>query len=131
MQRLLKVILSDTSQLRLISCVAAFLMSVGFAFSVTNNPNYSLINDLATKYFWAVLFLVHAIQLGYSALNTIKYKHVLQLIALNGMMLWGIVFVSFLVADPTQIASTEWLLLLPFIVEVWCMANTLTFKTRT
>ena len=47
---------------------------------------------------------------NYLFLNTVAYKK-----------LWGGVFLSFTYFDSTPITSTEWLLLIPFLAELWVL----------
>ena len=124
MKRIKELIFGDNSQLRLITGVGALVLSLGFMFSATDNPNYQFINIVASKILWGVLFLAHSFQLFYSSYFPINQKIVTQSISITGIMLWGSVFASFTLFDPTPIASTEWLLLLPFFVEVWLLIAT-------
>ena len=124
MKRIKELIFGDNSQLRLITGAGALVLSLGFMFSATDNPNYQFINIVASKILWGVLFLAHSFQLFYSSYFPINQKIVTQSISITGIMLWGSVFASFTLFDPTPIASTEWLLLLPFFVEVWLLIAT-------
>ena len=41
--------------------------------------------------------------------------------SVTGLLLWGGVFLSFTYFDSTPITSTEWLLLIPFLAELWVL----------
>lgn len=124
MKRVKELIFGDNSQLRLITGVGAFVLSLGFMFSTTDNPNYQIINTVASKILWGILFLIHSFKLFYSSYFPIDQRIIKQSMSITGIMLWGSVFASFVLFDPTPIASTEWLLLLPFFVEVWLLIAT-------
>lgn len=124
MTRIKELIFGDNSQLRLIAGVCALVLSLGFIISNTDNPNYEFINVIASKTLWGILFFIHSFQLFYSAYVPIQQRIIKQSMSITGIMLWGSVFASFTFFDPTPIASTEWLLILPFLVEVWLLIAT-------
>ena len=100
MRTLSEVVFQDNSQLRLFTALAALLTALGL---------------------WGVLFLVHAFELFYSAFSIDLHRTVKQSMSVTGLLLWGGVFLSFTYFDSTPITSTEWLLLIPFLAELWVL----------
>ena len=121
MRTLSEVVFQDNSQLILFTTLAALLMALGFLFSTTDNNNYLFLNTVASKKLWGVLFLIHAFELFYSAFSIDLHRTVKQSMSVTGLLLWGGVFLSFTYFDSTPIASTEWLLLIPFLAELWVL----------
>ena len=116
-QRLLKVTFSDLTAVRWTMGWVSLFLSLGFILATTSNENYNLVNVVDNQ-IWAAIFLVHGLSLMITALYTMNY-YCSKFINLIGIWIWSYVFLSFTVYDTTPLAATEWLLLMPILMEVW------------
>lgn len=98
------------------------LLAVGFFVSESTNTNYEFLNSHASKMMWSMLFAAHGILLLYLALFEMP-QIVKRFVSAVGLFLWTYVFLSFTFYDPTPINSTEWMLVLPMLIEMWFMAE--------
>jgi hypothetical protein len=117
-ERLKLLLTSDLSALRFVMSFVALFMGLGLMFSTTANHNYDMLNQMATQQVWALMFLSHAAFLMASALGGIRYCFIV-IGGAFGTAIWTNLFLSFTVFDKTPVASTEWLLLIPVLVDIW------------
>jgi hypothetical protein len=122
-QRVLGVLFSDLSPMRWIMGWIALVLSAGFFLTSTDNHNYDLINLMANRHIWGILFCVLAIIHLYSSLYPKCSFYIKALFNVLGIWLWSYVFLSFTFYDPTPIKATEWMLGLPILVEVWLLSE--------
>lgn len=102
-------------------------LAFGFFVSGTNTKNYDLLNSIVPKEIWGILFSIY----GFILLARCLYKIPTFLVYLNsitGVWLWTYLFFSFAIFDPTPIASTEWMLLLPIVTQLWIFFNSTLLK---
>ncbi len=129
MKKLLNVLSSDLTLIRFLMGVLAFILALGFFGSNTDNNNYQQLNNFADKRIWGLAFVAHAISLMLVVFNNfpITFRRGLHLI---GIWLWTYVFLSFTLYDSTPIASTEWMLLMPVILEFWLLTEDIFEKNK-
>lgn len=122
MNRVARLLTSDLSVLRWTLGWLSLLLSAGFFASESQNTNYEFLNDSASKAMWATLFAVHGVSLLWLAVIDCT-TWLTRTSAGFGLFLWSYVFLSFTIYDPTPINSTEWMLLLPMLIEMWLMSE--------
>lgn len=122
-KRIIGVLFSDLSALRWILGWVSLILSAGFFFSGTDNHNYDLINIMAVKNVWGVLYFLHGMSMLYTALYKDCRFFVKCSFSVIGIWLWLYVFLSFTFYDPTPVKATEWLLFLPVMIEVWLLSE--------
>lgn len=126
--RLVNLMSSDIRPLRWTQGWVAILLALGFLFSVTDNTNYTLINSLTVKTVWGICFMVYGVLNLSSSLFDTK-PLILYFSSITGFWLWSYIFLSFIVYDTTTTKSTEWMLVIPIIIEIWLCTN-LIYKNR-
>lgn len=120
--RIVRLLTSDLSVIRWCIGWLALLLSAGFMLSESQNTNYEFLNSHASKMMWATLFALHGFLLLFLSLWHMP-TFVTRTVSIVGLFLWTYVFLSFTFYDPTPINSTEWMLLLPMMIEMWMMAE--------
>jgi hypothetical protein len=123
MNPLLKILTADLSPMRFVIAWLAYILAFGFFASSTNNHNYEFINTVTGKNIWGSLFVFHGTMMMVTALFTIN-NYTRSAVSIIGIFLWSYVFLSFTFYDPTPINSTEWMLMIPVILECWFLAET-------
>lgn len=122
MRRVIRVLTSDLTELRWILGWLGVLLSVGFLTASTDNPNYAFINTINVKMMWVTMFFAYGCMTVGTSLYNIAYQF-RSLLSVVGIFLWSYVFLSFTFYDPTPIYATEWMLMLPVLVECWLLAE--------
>jgi hypothetical protein len=117
-KRFIRVFYSDMTVLTWMLGWIAQSLAFGFFVSGTDTGNYTLLNSTLPKETWGLFFMVYGVVLIMSCLYYIE-KWVLGLFAIAGVWLWSYLFFSFAIFDPSPIASTEWMLTLPIVAQLW------------
>lgn len=128
-QRLNRVFKTDITAVTFIIGWVAIFLSFGFYVSVVETSNYSLLNNILPKTAWGILFNVYGAGLIYSSLYRVS-KVSFSLLSISGIWLWSYLFFSFAIFDPTPIASTEWMLLIPIICQFWIFVSVIIYEKR-
>ena len=98
--------------------ICGLMLGIGFLVGDAANPNYATIISFASPNTWALGFFVYSIIKLYQTIN--RVPHVLKIAnAVQGIWAWSFIFLSFVIFDPTPIAPTEIMLLVPLVSEVW------------
>jgi hypothetical protein len=121
-QRLVRVGKSDMTVLTWMLGWIALALSFGFFVSGTDTGNYGLLNSTLSKEIWGVFFLIYGVLLLISCLYYI-HKWLSRSNAILGVWLWTYLFSSFAIFDQSPIASTEWMLTLPIVAQLWIFFN--------
>lgn len=122
MNKIIKTLTGDLSVVRFCMGILSLILALGFFMDNTANGNYQQINNLADKKIWSAIFVLHAISL----LMTIVYElpvHLKRFLNLVGIWVWSYVFLSFTFYDASPTASTEWMLVMPVILEFWLLTE--------
>lgn len=120
--RLRGLIFSDLSALRLLLSMCAFSIGLGFLISDTHNTNYEFIHFIAAQHVWGLFFVFHGCFQLYASLYYVKYA--VRIIESSvAVWLWSFIFCSFTVFDETPTSATEWMLILPLLIEIWVMTQ--------
>lgn len=122
MDKITKTLTSDLTVVRLFMSILSYILSMGFFLASTDNTNYQQINTLADKGVWAVIFLIHAVTLFMTVIFELP-THFKRFLNLIGIWIWSYVFLSFTFYDATPTASTEWMLVMPVILEFWLLTE--------
>lgn len=122
MNRLVKVLTSDLTPIRWVLGWLSILLSVGFLTASTDNPNYEFINTIPSKLTWVSMYFIHGVLLIITSMYAVPY-YGRSLIHVFGLFLWSYVFLSFTFYDRTPIYATEWMLMIPIIVECWMLSE--------
>ncbi len=122
MKRLIRVLTSDLTPLRWVLGWLGVLLSIGFLTASTDNSNYEFINTLYSRLIWFMMFFTYGAMLIGTSMYNIAY-HIRSILSVVGIFLWSYVFLSFTFYDKTPIYATEWMLLIPVIVECWLLAE--------
>lgn len=129
MNKIIKILTGDLSTVRFFMSILSLILALGFFMASTDNGNYQQINNLADKLVWGVIFAIHAVSL----LMTIVYEipvHLKRFLNLVGIWIWSYVFLSFTFYDATPTASTEWMLVMPVILEFWLLTERMFEKNK-
>ena len=122
MRRVIRVLTSDLTPLRWILGWMAIVLSIGFLTASTENANYEFINTIYSRTVWIIAFFGYGCMLLGTSLYNIAY-HIRSIVSVIGIFLWSYIFLSFTFYDPTPTYATEWMLLLPVLVECWLLSE--------
>lgn len=117
-----RVIFSDMTSLIWMLGWIAVVLSAGFFFGQTSNDNYNLLNSTLGKELWGFLFLFYGVTLLWDCMKKIN-DSILILTYIAGIWFWSYLFFSFTIFDKSPTASTEWMLGLPIVAQVWIFFN--------
>ena len=117
-----RVIFSDMTSLIWMLGWVAVVLSAGFFFGQTSNDNYNLLNSTLGKELWGFLFLFYGVTLLWDCMKKIN-DSILILTYIAGIWFWSYLFFSFTIFDKSPTASTEWMLGLPIVAQVWIFFN--------
>lgn len=120
--RLYRVLTSDMRSLIWTLGWISIVLGFGFMYGHTQNANYELLVDTLTEGMWAILFIIYGIVLIIRCLYRINAA-LMYVIYIIGVWLWSYVFFSFTVFDVTPNASTEYMLFVPIIAQLWILFN--------
>lgn len=116
--RLSELVKSRKTETVILLSMAGYLVSLGLLTGTVVNPNYELMYEFASRYFWAALFFVYATIKAYSLFLPVNIR--LKLVnGMIGLWAWVYIFLSFTVFDKTPMAPTETLLAIPVITQSW------------
>lgn len=127
--RFYDVLVSDLRSLKFSQGVVSILLAFGFWLSNVDTENYDYLNGIFNKHIWGDIFLAYGVFRISSTLYTLP-DMVKFIGGLIGLWLWTYILLSFTVYDPTTIKSTEWMLIIPLMAEVWMMAECLFKRNR-
>lgn len=129
MSKITKTLTGDLTAVRMIMSILAFILSIGFCLASTDNANYQQINNFADKKVWAAIFLIHAVTLFMTVIYELP-THFKRFLNIIGIWLWSYVFLSFAFYDTSPTASTEWMLVMPVILEFWLLTERMFEKNK-
>ena len=121
-RRLKEIALADMLAIRWTLAWACIAMGVGFLISGTDNENYVLLNNIFPKELWGIGFIALGLFSVFLCFITANILLV-SISTICAVWLWSYIFFSFTLFDPTPIKSTEWLLAIPIIIELWVFVN--------
>ena len=102
--------------------VLSLVLALGFFIASTDNEKYFHINNVADKKIWGAIFTFHAISL----MLTIFYDlpiHLRRFLNLVGIWIWSYVFLGFTFYGASPSTPTEWILVMPVILEFWLLTE--------
>ena len=129
MDKIIKPLAGDLTIIRLVISLLSFILSMGFFLTSTDNANYQEVNILADKRVWAAIFLIHAITLFIAVIYELP-TYLGQFLNLVGIWLWSYVFLSFTFYDASPTEPTEWMLVMPVILEFWLLTERMFEKKK-
>ena len=129
MNKIIKTLAGDLTIVRLIISILAFILSMGFFLASADNTNYQEVNILADKRVWAAIFLIHDITLFITVIYELP-TYLEQFLNLVGIWLWSYVFLSFTFYDASPTEPTEWMLVMPVILEFWLLTERMFEKKK-
>lgn len=118
MNNLINLFKRDLTALRFTAGCLSFALSIGFFVSATDTENYDLMNSIFDQHIWGLLFLSYASVHLYTCIADKLHKIIIPN-SIFGIWIWSYLFFSFAIFDKTPIKSTEWMLLIPILVEIW------------
>ena len=123
MNTLIKVLKSDMTATRWTMGWLSVILSFGLLFSASDTSSYRNMLGVADSLVWAVIFFAHGLSLLLSALYNLpcffkKFCHGI------GVWLWTYLFLNFTFYDETTIGATEWMMVLPIVLEIWMLSET-------
>ena len=122
MKKIIDTLTGDLTIVRFFMSTLSAILAMGFFVASVDNTNYQQLNSLADKKIWCFIFLLHAISL----FMTVVYDLPLSLkrfLNAVGIWIWSYVFLSFTFYDSSPTASTEWMLVMPVILEFWLLTE--------
>ena len=122
MKRVIRVLTSDLTPMLWVLGWLAVILSIGFLTASTENSNYEFINTLTSRIAWVLMFFTYGVMTIGTSMYNIGY-YIRSCISVVGIFLWSYVFLSFTFYDPTPTYATEWMLLIPLIVECWFLSE--------
>ncbi len=117
-QRLARLFFGEVSSLMFTVGLLAFVLGIGFILADSRTENYELINAQASQLMWGVIYIFYSfLRMGTSIYRIpATYKLIVCFI---GLTIWLVLFLSFIVYDPTPMRPTELTLFLPVVAEFW------------
>lgn len=112
----------DLTLVRFVLSVVCWVLALGFFFASVDNANYQQLNNLAAKSVWGGIFFCQGTLMFLTTCNNFPF-YFKRLISLCGVWLWTYIFLSFTIFDSTPIASTEWLISVPIMLEIWLLSE--------
>lgn len=112
----------DLTLVRFVLSVVCWVLALGFFFASVDNANYQQLNNLAAKSVWGWIFFAHGTMMFLTTYHSFPF-YFKRLISLCGVWLWTYIFLSFTIFDSTPIASTEWLISVPIMLEIWLLSE--------
>lgn len=116
MKKIIVTLTDNLTVVRFFMGILSAILAIGFFVASIDNTNYKQITNLADKKIWGLIFLIHAISL----IMTVVYclpVHLKRFLNVFGIWIWSYVFLSFTFYDPSPAAPTEWMLVMPVILE--------------
>lgn len=116
MKKIIVTLTENLTTVRFFMGILSAILAIGFFIASADNTNYKQITNLADKKIWGLIFLIHAISL----IMTVVYclpVHLKRFLNVFGIWIWSYVFLSFTFYDPSPAAPTEWMLVMPVILE--------------
>lgn len=104
--------------------LGAILVGIGFLIGIPSG-NHDKMLQFADAWVWSAMFLFY----GISKFVIVAYPKELPKLkiwlCLYGLWLWTYTALSFLIYDPTTPAPTEFMMLLPVLLEAWIFTSLL------
>lgn len=121
-RRIVDVLLSDTTAVRMILAISAILFGFGMLMADHSAGAYALMMQQAPHWLWALAFFVYggAKLLAHNVHRAVGYSMVLL-----GLYLWLYVFLSFADNPARPMGSADVMILTLVIAEVWVGAGEL------
>ena len=125
--RLINVLLSDVTSIRVAVGLSALLYSFGLFFANSNNGSYDLMIDHAPTYLWGTAFFVYGASKFVIATRPVC-RPVLYSIVMLGCYLWLFTFLSFMNNSLRGPGPADLLILILVFLEVWVGASALSIN---
>lgn len=120
--RLAYVLFSETHTLALILGILGVLLGIGFLTGDTTNHNFNSIISFGPYWFWAGGFLFYGIvKLCQPIISLPIWLNIFN--TASGIWAWSFISLSFILFDKTPTAPTEYMLIVPLLMEVILLAN--------
>lgn len=116
MKKIIVTLTENLTVVRFFMGILSAILAIGFFVASADNTNYKQITNLVDKKIWGLIFLVHAISL----IMTVVYclpVHLKRFLNVFGIWVWSYVFLSFTFYDTSPSEPTEWMLVIPAILE--------------
>ena len=104
--------------------LGSLLVGVGF---IVGQPsgNHERMLQFADARVWALLFITYGLAKFAVVLSEIELLRLKMWLSVYGLWLWTYTALSFLVYDPTVPAPTEFMIMLPVLLEAWIFSSLL------
>lgn len=127
--RVKKIILSDLTPLRLIMGILGLVMSFALLMADSTTADYDIMHKILFSQGWAIAFFVYGVLKIWNCLNPNRINFRI-FNSVFGIWLWTFVSLSILMSDQKPISSTDWLLVVPILSEIWLLAENFTKKRQ-
>ncbi len=121
-QKLAEVLFSKANDIIFVQAVTGLLMALGFAIGDSTNNNYQAINALAPLWAWSFVFLIYGSVKLVSLFRPVNF-YLNACSSASGLWSWAYVVLSFTLFDSVPVTSTEVLLVVPLLAEIWALAS--------
>lgn len=122
--RLRDLLVSDFGMLRLISGIMSLILGAAFICSQQRfmDHNYTAIGWVAPFIVWGIAFCVHGF---FQTLNAVHFvnRWVMVAISVLGIQMWSYLLFSFVIFDDHHSNPTEWLFIIPIMIELLILAE--------
>ncbi len=116
MKRIIDILTDNLTVVRFFMAILSAIWAIGFFIVDVDSTNYKQIISLADKKIWGFIFLILVISL----IMTVVYDlpvHLKRFLNVFGIWVWFYVFLSFTFYDTSPAEPTEWMLVMPVILE--------------
>lgn len=119
--RLAYILFSETHTISLILGILGLILGIGFLFGDTTGHNFKSIVSFGTHWFWASGFIFYGIvKLCHPIFSLPVWLSIFN--TATGIWAWSYIILSFIIFDKTPTAPTEYMLVVPLLLEVVLLA---------